>query len=138
MKQTLFVRLDTSKEQFCMLLETMHHFNDACNRIASVAYKLRTANKMKLQKHVYYETRKRFGLSAQMTIRAIAKVCEAYKRDKSKKPTFKPHGATVYDQRILSWKHLEQASILTLKGRIHVPIRIGKYQSPHGSNTWPS
>ena len=102
MKQTLFVRLDTSKEQFIMLLETMHHFNDACNRIASVAYKLRTANKMKLQKHLYYETRKRFGLSAQMTIRAIAKVCEAYKRDKSKMPKFKPHGATVYDQRILS------------------------------------
>jgi len=128
MKQTLFARLDTSKEQFDMLLETMHHFNEACNRIASVAYKLRTANKMKLQKHVYYETRKLFGLSAQMAIRAIAKVCEAYKRDKSKKPTFKPHGAMVYDQRILSWKRLESASILTLKGRILVPIRIGEYQ----------
>jgi IS605 OrfB family transposase len=34
----------------------------------------------------------------------------------------------VYDQRILSWKRLEQASILTLKGRILVPIRIGDYQ----------
>jgi IS605 OrfB family transposase len=63
-----------------------------------------------------------------MAIRAIAKVCEAYKRDRSKKPTFKPHGAMVYDQRILSWKHLQQASILTLKGRILVPIRIGEYQ----------
>jgi len=128
MKQTLFVRLETSKEQFEMLAETMRHFNEACNHIVLVAHKLQTANKMKLQKHVYHEARERFGLSAQMAIRAIAKVCEAYKRDRSKKPTFKPHGAMVYDQRILSWKHLQQASILTLKGRILVPIRIGEYQ----------
>jgi len=128
MKQTLFVRLETSKEQFEMLAETMCHFNEACNRIASVAYKMRTANKMKLQKHVYREAREQFGLSSQMAIRAIAKVCEAYKRDRSRKPTFKPYGAMVYDQRILSWKHLQQASILTLKGRILVPIRIGEYQ----------
>jgi IS605 OrfB family transposase len=128
MKQTLFVRLETSKEQFEMLAETMRHFNEACNNIALAAHKLRTANKMELQKHVYHEARERFGLSAQMAIRAIAKVCEAYKRDRSKKPTFKPYGAMVYDQRILSWKRLESASILTLKGRILVPIRVGEYQ----------
>jgi len=128
MEQTLFVRLEADKTQFEALLETMRRFNEACNRIASVAYTLRTANKMRLQKEVYREVRERFELSAQMTIRAIAKVCEAYKRDRSKKPTFKPHGAMVYDQRILSWKRLEQASILTLKGRILVPIRIGDYQ----------
>ena len=34
----------------------------------------------------------------------------------------------LYDQRILSWKRLESASILTLKGRILVPIRVGEYQ----------
>jgi IS605 OrfB family transposase len=111
-----------------MLLDTMEAFNEACNHIASVAYRLRTANKMRLQQEVYRQARERFGLSAQMAIRAIAKVCEAYKRDRSKKPTFKPHGAMVYDQRILSWKRLEQASILTLKGRILVPIRLGEYQ----------
>ena len=130
MKQTLFVRLDTDQAQFGMLLATMERFNEACNHIASVAYKLRTANKMKLQKHVYRQARDKFSLSAQMAIRAIAKVCEAYKRDRSKKPQFKPHGAMVYDQRILSWKRLEQASILTLKGRILVPIHIGEYQKP--------
>jgi putative transposase len=130
MKQTLFVRLETDagQAQFKMLLETMERFNEACNSIASTAYTLHTANKMRLQKIVYREVRERFELSAQMAIRAIAKVCEAYKRDRSKKPTFKSHGAMVYDQRILSWKHLEQASILTLKGRILVPIRIGEYQ----------
>jgi IS605 OrfB family transposase len=128
LRQTLLVRLDTSQEQLKMLLDTMEAFNEACNFIASTAYRLRTANKMRLQKEVYHAVRDKFHLSAQMAIRAIAKVCEAYKRDRSKKPTFKPHGAMVYDQRILSWKRLEQASILTLKGRIRVPIRIGEYQ----------
>jgi IS605 OrfB family transposase len=128
MKQTLFVRLEPDRAQFDALLETMRRFNEACNHIASAAYRLGTANKMKLQKHVYREIRERFGLSAQMAIRAIAKVCEAYKRDRSKRPRFRPNGAMVYDQRILSWKRLEQASILTVKGRIKVPIRIGNYQ----------
>jgi len=128
MKQTLFVRLEPDRVQFDALLETMRRFNEACNHTASAVYRLRTANKMKLQKHVYREIRERFGLSAQMTIRAIAKVCEVYKRDRSKKPTFRLYGAMVYDQRILSWKRLEQASILTLRGRIFVPIRIGECQ----------
>lgn len=128
MKQTLFVRLELNAEQFKMLRETMRAFNHACNHIATIAYKLRTANKMRLQKEVYAETRKRFGLSAQMAIRAIAKVCEAYKRDRTRQPHFRDFGGMVYDQRILSWKRLEQASILTLNGRIRVPIRIGEYQ----------
>jgi IS605 OrfB family transposase len=34
----------------------------------------------------------------------------------------------IYDERILSWKGLEYASILTLEGRIKIPIRIGEYQ----------
>jgi transposase len=63
-----------------------------------------------------------------MTIRAIAKTVEAYKRDKSIKPKFKPTGAMIYDQRILSWRGLEAVSILTLKGRMIIPIRIGEYQ----------
>ena len=128
MKQTLFVRLDTSKEQSGTLFRTMNQFNRACNFIAGIAHGNRTANKMRLQKLIYKEVREKFGLSAQMTIRAIAKVCEAYKRDRSIKPQFRLDGAMVYDQRILSWKGLEQASILTLEGRIRVPIRIGNYQ----------
>jgi IS605 OrfB family transposase len=128
MKQTLLAKMDTTKEQFDALIQTMHRFNQACNFVAPIAFKYRTANKMRLQPLVYRKLREKFGLSAQMAIRAIAKVCEAYKRDKSVVPKFRPDGAMVYDQRILSWKGLEQASILTLNGRIRVPIRIGDYQ----------
>lgn len=123
------VRLDPSIDQHRMLLETMHRFNEACNDIAKTAFDLQMANKIDLQKVVYYDIRERYGLSAQMTVRAIAKVVEAYKRDKSIKPKFRLDGAIVYDQRIMSWNNgLESVSILTLEGRQEIPIRIGDYK----------
>ena len=50
------------------------------------------------------------------------KACEAYKRDKKIQPTFRPLGAIAYDQRILSWKGRDRVSILTLGGRIIIPV----------------
>jgi IS605 OrfB family transposase len=107
----------------------MERFNAACNAIADVAFRHRIANKIRLQPLVYRDIRARFGLSAQHTVRAISKVVEAYKRDKSVKPTFQPHGAMVYDQRILSWKGLDRVSILSLSGRLLIPIIFGAYQA---------
>ena len=128
MKLTLLVKLVPTPEQHQTLLDTMERFNEACNDIAEVAFENRTANKIRLQKIVYYRIREQYGLSAQMTVRAISKTCEAYKRDKNIKPRFRPHGAMIYDPRILSWKGLDRVSILTLKGRQIIPIQIGVYQ----------
>ena len=83
MMQTLKVKLETTLEQSTALLETMHQFNAACNYVAEKAFELHTANKIELQKIVYHEIRDKFGISAQMAVRAISKACEAYKRDKS-------------------------------------------------------
>ncbi len=128
MKLTLLVKLAPDDEQNSLLLQTMERFNEACDEIAKVAYHNRLANNWALHKLVYYRIREQYGLSAQMTVRAIGKVVEAYKRDKNILCKFKPHGAMIYDERILSWKGLEYASILSLEGRIKVPIRIGEYQ----------
>ncbi len=127
--QTLKVKLGTSSEDSKALLETMHQFNAACNFVAEKAHEMHTANKIKLQPFVYHEIRERFGLSAQMTVRAISKACEAYKRDKSIKPAFDPEGAMIYDQRIMTWKSLDMVSLLTLKGRIKVPVMICDYHA---------
>ncbi len=128
MEQTLVVKLDTTIEQHDKLLGTMERFNEACNFIAGVAFKLHTAYKIRLQHEIYHEVRERFSLSSQMAVRAISKVCEVYKRDKSKRSHFKMMGAMVYDQRIMSWKGLDKVSLLTLGGREIIPIRIGEYQ----------
>lgn len=128
MLQTLMVKLDPSPEQHKMLCETMKRFNEACNHIAETVFALHSANKVEIHKTVYYPVREHFGLSSQLTVRAISKVCEAYKRDKSIKPEFRLDGAIVYDQRILSWKGLEKVSLITLQGRQAIPIRFGEYQ----------
>jgi IS605 OrfB family transposase len=99
-----------------------------------VAFEHKTANKIRLQALCYAELRQQFGLSAQMAIRAISKACDAYKRDKKIQPTFRPLGAVAYDQRILSWKGRDRASILTLAGRIIVPaIRRGRWPGTTGT-----
>jgi IS605 OrfB family transposase len=128
MKQTMLLKLQPTPEQHHALLETMHAFNAGCNTVAEEAFALKSANKFALQKHVYGRLRAEFGLPAQLAIRAISKTSEAYKRDKSSKPTFRPEGAIVYDQRVMSFKGLLTVSLLTLQGRALIPFLIGAYQ----------
>ncbi len=126
---TVKVKLLTSQAQHDDLLETMERFNEACNYISEVAWSHRTFGKVGLQKILYYDVRERFGLSAQMVVRAVGKVSESYKIDRSVKHVFNPHGAVVYDQRILTIKDADRVSILTLEGRTLVPIVYGEYRT---------
>lgn len=119
---TELLKLAPTSEQVELLSAAMTACNQAANRVAEVAFEHRTANKIALQKVVYAELKAEFGLGAQMAIRAIAKACEAYKRDKSIKPVFRLDGAVQYDQRMLTWKGRDAVSILTLAGRIIVPV----------------
>src|SRR5713226_3824119 len=128
MKQTMLLKLVPTEEQSNALLDTMHQFNAAANYVASVAWASKTANKFALQKLVYGELRATFKLPAQLAIRCISKASEAYKRDKSIQPTFKPEGAIVYDPRVMSFKGLTTVSLLTLSGRVLVPFLMGRYQ----------
>jgi IS605 OrfB family transposase len=126
---TLPVKLVPTSEQHAALLTTVERFNAACDWIGVIAFRERCANKVALQKIVYYDVRERFGLAAQLSIRAISKVVEAYKRDRTIRPRFRPHGAVPYDERIMSWKGVEHVSLLTLDGRVVVPIVLAHYQT---------
>ncbi len=128
MKQTLLLKLAPTEDQHQALLDTMHQFNAGANYVAEIAFTEKTANKFELQKLVYGELRTAYKLPAQLAIRCISKASEAYKRDKSIQPTFRPEGAIVYDQRVMSFKSLTHVSLLTLAGRVLVPFLIGKYQ----------
>lgn len=128
MKLTLFLKLLPSDEQKKLLLKTMEQFNTACNFISQVAYAHRTASQVKLHKLTYKDIREKFGLSAQMAVRAIGKVAETYKRDKTTLHCFKPHGAMAYDQRILTIKFPDCVSILTLNGRQIMPFMFYNYR----------
>jgi IS605 OrfB family transposase len=128
MKLTLQTRLLPTSEQAAALEVTLRAFNAAATWLAEEAYARKTANKFRLQKLYYQQLRRRFGLSAQMAVRCIAQVCEAYARDKTKKPSFREYATIPYDQRMLSFKRLDEVSLLTLSGRIRVPLVMGDYQ----------
>lgn len=124
----MLLKLVPTHAQHQALLDTMHAFNEAANYVAQVAFAEKTANKFALQKMVYGELRTTYKLAAQLAIRCISKASEAYKRDKSIQPTFKPQGAVVYDERVMSFKGLLTVSLLTLSGRALVPFLVGGYQ----------
>ena len=129
MFKTIKVKLYTDSEQHDKLLRTMKCFNQACNEISRIAFENKAFGKVSIQKLCYYDIRDKYGLSAQMTVRAIGKVAESYKNKDTRKVfhTFKETGAIVYDQRILSFKGLDKVSILTLDGRILVQLVVCDY-----------
>ncbi len=128
MKQTMLLKLAPTTEQAQVLLDTMHAFNAACDYIAEQAFESQVANKFELQKMTYGELRTTYHLPAQLAIRAISKTTDVYKRDKSIQPTFRPEGAIVYDERVMSFKGIDTVSLLTISGRVLAPFRFGAYQ----------
>ena len=125
---TLQLQLLPTTSQAAVLKTTIERFNAAASWVAGEAFRLQTANKIKLQQTVYYPIRERFGLSAQMAVRCIAQACEAFKRDKTIRPTFRPDAAMPYDSRIMAFKGIDRVSLLTLGGRVLIPVVMGQYQ----------
>ena len=78
---------------------------------------METFRQFDLHKLIYQHIRQHFNLSAQMTVRCIAKVADAYKLDKETQRTFRPMGAQPYDDRIFRFVSNHQISIWTLNGR---------------------
>src|SRR5262245_51306637 len=128
-KLILQTQLLPDEDQARKLSATMRAFNAATDWLAGEAFRLKSANKVELQ-HLYYnQLRDDFGISAQMAIRCIAQVCEAYIRDKSIRPRFKQYASVPYDQRLMAFKGVDRVSLLTLEGRTILPVVMGKYQS---------
>jgi IS605 OrfB family transposase len=124
---TLKVKLQPTEENKQRLLRTMESFNAACDDISTVAYDSKTFNQYKLHHILYYRIREQYKLPAQLTVRAIGKVVDSYKTERQHLHTFNPHGAIIYDQRIIGFKGLEKVSLTTLEGRVIVPLLVGAY-----------
>jgi IS605 OrfB family transposase len=129
MKLTLQLQLLPTPEQALLLLETMAAFNAAASYAARVGFDAKVYSQPSIHGRCYYDIRKRFGLSAQMAVRAIAKAVEVFKRDRTKCPVFRPDGAVTYDDRILGWKGVDKVSLWTLGGREVISLVYGQYQA---------
>jgi putative transposase len=129
MKLTAQLKLQPTPDQADVLRRTLEAANAACNYISGVAWDTRTFGTFALQKRCYQDVRDTFGLSAQMAVRSLAKVGDAYKRDKQTRRTFRPRAGIAYDDRILSFALPDSAiSIWTLDGRQSIPFVCGERQ----------
>ncbi|MBD3228634.1 MAG: transposase, partial [Candidatus Lokiarchaeota archaeon] len=69
--KTAQVQLTEQKDN---LVETVERYVEAMNYTSRYARKYNIYSKNRLQKHIYYDLRERFGLKSQMTINAIGDV----------------------------------------------------------------
>jgi IS605 OrfB family transposase len=128
MIRTIACKLAPTPEQHTELDATLIAFADACNFIADVARREHTTNKVKLQHACYTDVRARFGLSANLAIRAIARVCAALKVKSKAHSTFEPTSID-YDQRIFSFREWDWTFSLTLlHSRERLETVLGGYQ----------
>ena len=129
MQLTAKIKLLPSPQQTDALMRTLKTANTACNHISECAWQKATFEQFSLHKLTYYEVRERFNLSAQMTVRCISKVADAYKLDRKTKRSFRPQGAIAYDSRILRWKQdRQEISIWTMEGRQTIAFAGGEHQ----------
>ena len=129
MKLTAQVKLCPTPQQAAALKKTLERANVACNHISAWAWENKTFGQYRIHKGVYHEAKTLFGLTAQVVVRCIAKVADAYKLDRKKKRTFRPYGSISYDDRILRW-YVDKAkvSIWADGDREHIPFVCGDRQ----------
>jgi IS605 OrfB family transposase len=129
MKLVAQVKLQPTQEQSELLKHTLERVNAAANFVSDTAWHQQSFRQYDLHKLTYYPVRENFGLSAQVAVRLIAKVADAYKLDKKTKRIFKPHGSIAYDDRILTWKIDKRiVSLWVLGGRIELLFVAGVRQ----------
>ena len=119
MQLTAKVKLIPTETQADSLKRTLQTANQACDFISGIAWAEQTFGKFQIQKLTYHEVKAQFGLTAQLVIRCIAKVADAYKLDKKVERKFQPLGSVAFDSRILSWRlDKNEISIWTVDGRL--------------------
>jgi putative transposase len=115
------LKLEPTPEQAVALLATLERANEAANAISELAWETQTFGQYALQEAHYYHIKARFGLTAQLVVRVIAKVADAYKLDRDRKRIFRRHGSIAYDDRILRYG-ADRVSIWSLDGRLKIPF----------------
>jgi len=152
------VKLVVTPDQSEALRETLEAANAVCNGLSAWAWQNKVFGKYAIQKERYHSVRSESRLTAQVVVRCIAKVSDAYKtafalhkehvkrtertnKNRAEKNlpsqpipvmeacTFRSHGSAAYDDRILKWYVAKQeVSIWTKQGRLKLPFFCGPFQ----------
>ena len=128
--KTVVCKLRLTDEDKKKLFRTVQAFKDACNYTSKVAFERRVFNPVALHHLVYRETRAKFGLPANLAIRARDRVAKAYKQRRNKLLRFDKSSLDL-DARLFRLVHKPDgihASISTVQKRIKPELALGKYQ----------
>jgi IS605 OrfB family transposase len=128
MKLTAMVKLQPTAAQRALLYETLTCANAACNAISREAWASKTFGRWSLHDKLYARLRAESELAAQVVVRCLAKVVDAYKADHSTPRQFRKLGAIPYDSRVLSYRLSDQTvSIWLLGGRQSIRVAAGDH-----------
>ncbi|MBA3766922.1 MAG: transposase, partial [Acidobacteria bacterium] len=125
------LKLQPTPEQAKSLRQTLERANAACNWMSEQGWQTQpkpTLKQFALHKLTYHAAKEKFDLTAQMVVRCISKVADAYKLDKKRQRTFKRHGSIAYDDRIIRFTKSEAVNLWTVGGRETIPFQCGDYQ----------
>ena len=129
MKLTATIKLQPTDKQRQLLYQTLERANTACNWISEAAWGAQQFGRVPVHRLTYATIRAEFDLTAQLAVRCIGKVVDAYKLDKKTKRLFKKLGAVPYDERILNFRLKDSTvSIWLLGGRETIPFVTGAHQ----------
>jgi IS605 OrfB family transposase len=117
MKLILKIKLNPTTDQSKLLYSTIIETNLACNAISQDGWDNEIFKQFKLHHLCYYKIKKSFNLTSQIVVRAISKVSDAYKVNKTKLAKFKELGSICYDSRVLKYKSDAIVDIWTVGGR---------------------
>ena len=136
--RTIVLKLQPTAAQAAGLDATLGAFAKACDYITDVVRREHTTNRTLIQRACYREVRAIFGLSANLAIRAIARVCTALKVPEKTHSTFKPKSID-YDARIFSFRERDWTVSLTLlNSRERIETKPGEYQRQVLKGTKPT
>jgi IS605 OrfB family transposase len=130
MKIVAQLKLLPSVEQSNTLKRTLEIANQTCNQISEMAWESKTFKQFALHHAVYHGIRESTKLTAQMVIRCISKVSDAYKTSKKVQRRFKRLGSVAYDSRILRFYQDKKLVSIWVHGlgRALIPYTAGKRQ----------
>jgi predicted transposase len=128
MKLVANLKLKPTPEQEKRLRDTLERCNEACNWLSERAFEAKIFRQYDLHKLCYHELRAKFEITAQVAVRCIAKVADAYKIDQKTQRSFRKHAAQPYDDRILRFCAVDIVSLWVLSGREKIAYACGDHQ----------
>lgn len=126
--RTICCKLDPTPEQAVVIEATLAAFANACNFAADAARRICSMNRAVVHHEAYFAIRATFKLSANLTVRAIARVCIALKTLGQAASAFTPTSID-YDERIFCLHEADWTFGLTLlPGRLRFATILGDFQ----------